>query len=319
MTRDKINWPYTVGLLETDGSFYIIFKEDKRMPIKYRIHPEIEWSQKNRKLLEKVQEYLGTRDIRSKVKYSPADERAGRAPRLKISGIAECKKFFVLLRTDKSASLYGNRKMDAYLMEQIFSLVEQGVHNSVEGRKKILDLKMALHVPTPDFYTLNHKFFKNLKKKLDPVQGSALSREDWERKHEIGASKGSTSKEIECAGVQYIQFARSVLEDPVKCPGEYISALVEGNGYIYTPECKKGLPRVSVSMERGGELALFMMAHYFADQSASCSKKKSSTDYFMFRRSLLSLFRSHISRFPVLFKRGATEAFLRRCTEKKID
>ena len=319
MRLDKINWPYTLGLLETDGSFYIIFKGDKRMPIKYRIHPEIEWSQKNRELLEKLQEYLLTRDIRSKVKYGPADQRAGRAARLKISGIAECKKFFVLLRTDKSAQLYGNRKMDAYLMEQIFSLVEQGVHNSVEGRLKILDLKLALHVPTPDFYTLNHKFFQKLKKKFHPVQGSALSREDWERKHGIGGSKGSASEEIECAGQKYIDFARSVLEDPVKCPGEYISALVEGNGYIYTPKCKKGLPQVSVSMERGGELALFMMAHYFADQSASCSKRKSSTDYLMSRRSLLLLFRRHIERYPVLFKRGATESFLCRCTEKKID
>ena len=57
MSVNEINWPYTVGLLDTDGSFYVIFKKDARMPIKYRIHPEIEWSQKKRQLLEKVQEY----------------------------------------------------------------------------------------------------------------------------------------------------------------------------------------------------------------------------------------------------------------------
>ena len=265
-----------------------------------------------------MQEFLKKCGIKSKEKYTPADVKAGRAPRLKISGMAECKKFFQRMKKEKSAQLYGNRRMDAALMEQIWQLIEKGVHNTPEGRQKILDLKFALHVPAPEFYRLEHPVFQDLKKKLVPVKGSSLDRERWEEKHGISGSKASAKKEIELAQKQYINFARNALKNPRKCDPDYISALFDGNGCIHTPSEENRFSRISLSMERGGELALFMVMHYFGDASASLYKSHSSTCYYMSRKSLLSRFRAHVDCYPVRFKSGAVKNFLDRCSLKKL-
>ena len=86
-----------------------------------------------------------------------------------------------------------------------------------------------------------------------------------------------------------------------------------------TPLDEKGMPSIHMDMERGGELTLFVMMHYFGDTSANLSKKHSSTRSILARKSLLSLFCEHVESYPVHFKRGAANNFLRGLVLKEID
>ena len=58
-----------LGLINTDGSFYLVFKADKTMPIGYRINPVLQISQKLHCvfLLQQCKDFFGKNGIKSKI------------------------------------------------------------------------------------------------------------------------------------------------------------------------------------------------------------------------------------------------------------
>ena len=159
-----VTLPYLLGLLESDGSFHILFKADPRMPLNYRIQPEIQWSQKNVQLLHGAQECLHSLGIHSKYKNLPSNQRSGRAPVLKVEGISNCMQFVQLVDiwSEKHVlyPLYGIKALDFMLMKEIFSIVQRGLHNKPEGRCKIIDIEYALHTPPAGLRECTHPFFQ---------------------------------------------------------------------------------------------------------------------------------------------------------------
>ena len=83
-TIKTLSFPYLLGLFETDGSFTVIFKKDKTMPIGYRLQPQIQWSQNDIDLLSSVVKTLDDFGLTSRVYREESQTRGGRAPCVRI-------------------------------------------------------------------------------------------------------------------------------------------------------------------------------------------------------------------------------------------
>ena len=286
------------------------------MPIRYRLHPEIQWSQKNQLLLQGIKEYLLSINCKSHIKYTPSDRRAGRAPALKVSGLVECGK--VTKELSMSPHLLGGKLYDLMRMKRVYSIVTSGRHNTPSGRMQLIDLKFALHIPPRQLHTLPHKLFRCAKIKERAVWGGQYTQEEWDLRHGVGNSLDSAHTLIECAQREYMRFAQhSLLVVPQLHP-HYVSGLIEGNGYIRTPSKLTQLPQVAITMERGAELVLISVAAFFHDLKPSCSLGESSTEYRLARRELLTRLCHHFVSFPILFKEETSLLFLKRCAFKGI-
>lgn len=172
----EMSFPRFLGLFDTDGGFQILFKKDPRMPIKYRIHPEVILTQKSVELLFGAQECLKKLGIKSKYHNTPTNLRSGRAPVVKIAGIAECRKFLDKMQrweeSTKHKALLGYKRLDWLLLEKMYLIIAQERHNTLQGRN---DIKYSLHIPPDTLETLPHKFFSGNTPRTTVAQGNALT------------------------------------------------------------------------------------------------------------------------------------------------
>lgn len=312
-THIEMTFPYILGLLETDGSFHILFKKDPRMPLKYRIQPEVQWSQKNVNLLRSVQRFLLQMGIRSKFKNDPGNAKTSRAPVLKIEGIAECQRFLLSIKewaeSSRCPPLYGCKYVDYLLMQGLYSIIESGAHNTLTGRQQVLDLKFHLHLPPRALNTLQHPLFSGKKGKTGIVQGGQLSREIWEERQGVPNSRGKGWIFIDRVHKEYMAFAKELLKNPKKLHSDFFSGVLEGDGYIYAKSNKP--PRFSIVAERGSELLLFAISSTLGDCKPCFYDRGSYTIYMAARVELLLNLHTHLQKHPILFKETGLLEFTR--------
>ena len=143
----------------------------------------------------------------------------------------------------------------------------------------------------------------------------------WEERHGLGrnSSLGSAQGIIEGVGKEYVDRAQNFIERKnISLAPCFVSGVIDGDGCLYVPDKKERNPVLSVVAEQGSELLLLCCSKYFGDMRPSISKRKGATLYVMYRKELLIRACKHLHLHPILFKKAATIAFLRRCVERQV-
>lgn len=128
---------YLIGFFEADGSAQILLKEDKTMTLGYGLLPTVVFSQKHPHILDQVRHFLLDHQIPTRFEVG-----IGRASNLRIEGLVGVKKFVTLLA---EYPLYSSKRIDLFILRAVYLIVEEGRHNSPDGRLEIIDLKFHMH------------------------------------------------------------------------------------------------------------------------------------------------------------------------------
>ena len=140
MCNLSLSKQFITGFFETDGGFIITFKKDARSYGGYRVQPQIKFTQKNTVILHRIAQVC--KDMGIVTRFYEPKAFTKTTPYLLIEGFKACQKCMRLLDLP---SLAGIKLYSYFIFKQLFSLKTLVLHNTLEGRKSVLDLKLQLH------------------------------------------------------------------------------------------------------------------------------------------------------------------------------
>ena len=291
---NKLSIGYIVGLLNTDGSFYVDFKSDKSMSIKYALRPVVQINQQNLDLhiLEEIEETLLLSNISSFIDVTRGPNLRKRAPRLKVQGIENVQKFLHLLEKSNS-KLFGLKLVDYLLLKQIYTLIDDKSHNTESGRKKIIDLKMSFHEPPVLPSNLEKRFLnRNLPKRKakEKPPANRYKREVWEEKHgfQKDSTKSAGKDKIVSVYQAYYEHCNQVLGG-VKVQTEFVKGILDGDGCVFNSS--KTDVDFQITLDNGNEQLFIALADFFSDEQPCVYGRPGSQVYVVRRETLVSKFR----------------------------
>lgn len=314
-----ININYIWGLFETDGNFTIVFSRDKTMTLGYKMRPEFQITQKNEPLLQKIKEKLLTFNITSQIKTYRNDKNK-RAPQLICEGVKNMEKL-LYFKEKLNVCFYSIKEIDFQIIVEVMKITrdKQNNHNSEMGRKKIIDLKYAMHKPPklPDkvvkcfqdyLPTSNVKFIceNDPTTHINIPKSNRKERNFWEDKHNFpkNSSFGTALKTINLIHANYFQIIQESLailekeklnqvklENPFNFDPFYVAALIDGDGNISIRSRKNNtlFASVSLTFEQGSELIYLVVGSYFGEYNLNVRqiKGKNCTRVSYYRSSTL--------------------------------
>lgn len=322
MCNHLLSKQFITGFFETDGGFIIIFKKDARSYGGYRVQPQIKFTQKNTVILHRIAQVCQDMGIVTRL-HEPKRQLDSKAPTkttpyLLIEGFQACQRCMRLLHLP---SLAGIKLYSYFIFKQLFSLKALALHNTPEGRKSVLDLKLQLHrIPSCDTLCLRgERLYHKQSYKVGSEQrfvvlrpslaraflGGALkpeglqtltggyTRTQWETLLSLppGSSLGAAQRRILCCAQAYwARFWRVVSNNPAPS-AEYIRGLMAGDGsFSFTRggKDKKPHPIFTLTIERGSELVIFTTVRYFEDCTPRIYAARGCHYYRGERRELLA-------------------------------
>ena len=331
MCNTKLSKEFITGFFESDGGFIIIFKKDKRSYANYRMQLQMKITQKQDEVLYLIKDWLLSHGIKSII-YPSRGMVAKGTPYLLVEGFKSCNKFMHHLCFK---SLSGVKLYSYYLFKAVLNLIKNKKHNTSFGRKKIIDIKYNLHTlpPAEPFLRIKgqmlqaswgnfvrEKLLTTLEKRifslgslstepnLRPERG--LSRKDWEIRHnfELGSSLFQGEKIIFNCGLAYFARLLRCLSYPEqeKLVGDYVSGLLAGDGCLtFTiggKDRKDGqkYPIFTLTAEKGSELVLWRVAHYFQDRQPRFYSGKGCFYYRGQRREIVQKLYNHFKKHKIV-------------------
>lgn len=288
--NNRLSIEYILGLINTDGSIYLDFKEDKSMPIKYALRPVLQISQQelNMHVLEKVKETLETYKVKSFISCTRGENKTRRSPRLKVEGIKNVRKCFDLFDKSKT-TLFGLKLIDYLLLKEIYALIDSFLHNTKEGRQKVIDLKCHFHEPPVLPIELESNYIRRGVVKRQPKEkpsANRYSRETWEDKHEFdrGSTKEAGKSEISTVYQLYYQHCSQVLRG-VKLHKEFVKGIFDGDGCIFNSS--KTDVDCQFTFDNGNESLFLALADFFSDKEPCIYGRPGSQVYVIRREEII--------------------------------
>lgn len=322
---------YLLGFFESDGGFTILLKKDDSMTLNYRVFPvAIFWSV-DKNILEKIFNTLKYLNIPCKNKHEKT-----RTPSVQIQGILNVKKFLDLI-TSNQKCFYSMKYIDFLYMFFLYDIIDNNKHNTVEGRKQIIDLKYHLH--TLCFLDNSNKYML-----INPeeLKSTTLSREVWEIRHgfPVGSSLLCAQKYVQDAHKKYYCHIESLLkqiQNNTLCLSEnFVTGAFEGDGSVgvsirttkrkksLQPDDRQSLPYFDIQITLSGdiysEIWLRAIASFFKDNSPyirNLFPKKAFI--YQLRKPQIALFIRHIKKFPLVVSQGKLAVFVYNVLEKKYN
>ena len=225
----------------------ILLKKDTTMTLKYRVFPvAIFWSV-DKNILERIFNTLKYLNIpcKNKLEKTLSGCFAVRTPSVQIQGVLNVKKFLDLI-TSNQKRFYSIKYIDFLYMCFLCDIIDNKKHNTVEGRKQIIDLKYHLH--TKCFLDKSNKYML-----INPeeLKSTTLSREVWETRHgfPVNSSLLCAQKYVQEAHKKYYCHTDSLskqIQNKTLCLNEnFVTGIFDGDGCvsvkIKTTERQKGL------------------------------------------------------------------------------
>nr|YP_009710007.1 putative LAGLIDADG homing endonuclease [Coleochaete scutata]QFU80112.1 putative LAGLIDADG homing endonuclease [Coleochaete scutata] len=269
------------------------------MPIGYRILPVAAFSQKNILTLNAVGETLTQYNIVWRIQYQNY-----RGSEIKIEGLENVRKFVNLL-DNLETKMYGLKFFDLCIMKQLYFVIDENKHNTVEGRQQVIDLKFSLHTGPFEYQA---------------EANGRLGRDIWEERHGIvvGSSIGTARKtEIYKQYEEHIKKTKLAMKkSQLQLNPSYISGLIEGDGCLCSFIIRQNgfcIPRFqnafSFTIEKEGVFLLDVIAYYFKDNRPYFYKQPNAISYTIRRPEIHQNLIDHFNHAPVFGSLPQIEMF----------
>lgn len=208
------------------------------------------------------------------------------------------------------SKLLGLKFLDLKIMKKIFSIINCKQHNTIDGRKEIIDLKFHFHQP-PEYPPGLLNGFRSCGLKdavVTPIPPSnRYDQTKWEDRHSFdqgstrGMAKGKMLKiydefftSCQLSIDSQIQGLRSSLNS------DYISGIIDGNGCLFI---SKGRRSFSINFANGNEQVLLEIARYFQDREPRFSLESGSQSYRANRKEVIKQINDHLKTSPLLLSK----------------
>jgi hypothetical protein len=227
---DRSFLSYVAGLLDTDGSLMVFFKKSGTK-FKYRPAPQATLNQVDPDgfLFKPMAERLNAMGIKcryAKTKEKDTQVRAlnSRADKLIIESAKNIARLFQLM-DQHGVILMNAQRRNRFIMEKLIDMIQSGAHNTLEGRKKFIDLRynLACSSADQDIEVVSPNSARTTRAEIETQQGLEVGSTIKAAKAEKIAIDKACNNAIEEIERQLEQGVSEV--DPY-----YLTGVIEGDG-----------------------------------------------------------------------------------------